>query len=108
MKMSKKMIFSTVLFVFFLGSLLPSTLHASRVWYTCTVVSAGVADGYIAITLTDDGRAFSRKTFNISGDETTENRFLATALTAISAGMKLMIFVDLSAGSQITHMYVKD
>lgn len=107
--MKKKMIFTVVLSMLILGFLSTSTVHAVETWYTCTVNLAGTGAGYIVVNLTDDGNAFIGKSFYLSSpDATTGNRFMATALTAMSAGKKVMVYVDPLVGVYpiISNVYV--
>ena len=57
--------------------------------YTCTVVSAGFNAGTqkLFIKLTDDGAAFTDRMFRAPAGY--ENEYLATALTAMSSGLKV-------------------
>jgi len=67
---------------------------ASAAWYTCTVNYAGGTPGGIRINLTDDGAgaAFSNMWFSATTDR--ENETLATALSAMSIGKKVLVQIN--------------
>jgi len=93
--MKKKVIFAVVLSVLLLGFLSTKTVHAAYGWYMCTVVATGQGGGSVYVELTDDGGAFSQMWFVVpAADVTTSNRYLALALTALSADKKLRIYTD--------------
>jgi hypothetical protein len=107
--MKKKMMFAVVLSMLILGSLSTSTVYAAKAWYTCTVVLVGGDGANVSVNLTDDGGAFSGKSFFfLTADATCANRYLATALTALSAGKKIMVYVDPLDGvyPSISGMYI--
>lgn len=106
--MKKKMIVAVVLLVLILGSLSTSTVYAAKAWYTCTIVLVGGDGTSVELNLTDAGGAFSGKSFDTPADVTSANRFLATALTALSAGKKIMVYVDPLDGTypSISGMYI--
>jgi hypothetical protein len=109
--MKKKMIFAVVLSMLILGSLSTSTVYAAKAWYTCTVVLVGGDSSTIAVNLTDDLGAFTNKSFYLLAPTATSgNRYLAIALTAISAGKRLVVYVDPLAGEYpyISVMYIQD
>ena len=101
--MKKKMMAAVVLSVLILGLLSTSTVHAAYSFFVCTVVATGQGSGVIYVALTDTAAtpAFTAKWFSVNAaDVTSANRFLATALTAISSGNKVYVYTDPSLAGE--------
>lgn len=60
-------------------------------WYTCTVKGTGMGMGNYYVNLTDNSGAFTNMWFTLNPDAPKES--LATALTAQSSGMPLLIYL---------------
>ncbi len=78
--------------------------RAQPEWFTCEIVSTGVTkpnntdpNGIVIIRLTDTATppAFTNMAFRAS--EEVENRMLATALSALTADLKVMVRADISS-----------
>jgi len=68
-------------------------------WYSCTVTATGAAawggtGGVVYLRLTDAGGAFTNKWVMTDADAKISDRMLATALTAMSSGKQVVVYVD--------------
>jgi hypothetical protein len=70
-----------------------SPVYAANQWYTCTVDSTGPHfNGNMYLRLTDTEGSFTGKWFIAPADYA--NQYLAAALTALSNGNEITIYVD--------------
>ena len=72
---------------------------ASPAWYSCTVTAtgagaSGVTSGVVYLRLTDGGGAFVNKWVTTVADSKISDRMLATALTAMSSGKQVVVYMD--------------
>ena len=72
---------------------------ASSSWYSCTVTATGAAawgptDGVVYLRLTDGGGAFTNKWVMTDVSSKITDRMLATALTAMSSGKQVVVYLD--------------
>jgi hypothetical protein len=80
-----------------------SIATAQAGWYTVNVVATGASNGTSLINLTDVGGAFTGQWFVI--DSVSQNQNLATALTAMSAGLKCQVFAN-ATGTPPPYTYI--
>jgi hypothetical protein len=69
--------------------------QATATFYSCTVISTGPMTGTTYVMLTDAGGAFTQRWFPCNPNYA--NQILATALTAVSLGKTVLVYLDLAA-----------
>ena len=75
-----------------------SSANAVTAWFTCEVTAAGnSSDGTLWVQLTDVSGAFTTKWF--IGTSAIEKEMLATALTAMTADMQVLVNTDPDDGT---------
>lgn len=96
MKKVRWMILTVVLLMTLAGGAI-----AAPGWYSCTVTAVGPAlwgtgSGVVYIRITDTNGAFTNLWMMASSDATACDRTMATALTAMSSGKKVVVYADAS------------
>ena len=85
--------------------------HAAPAWYVCDIHATGVSNTeHIFVRLTDTASPPTFKNKWFIADAKVKNEMLATALSAITADLKLWIKADIDAASPpvIQRMYARN
>ena len=105
--MRVKKVFLAMVLVFSMMAVFVVSVHAGE-WYTCTVNMAGAGWGkhcYIKLSDTADSPAF-KNTWFIARDSQ-KKEMLATALTAMTNNMNVVVYISSPTPYSIIHaMYV--
>jgi hypothetical protein len=71
--------------------------EAALAWYTCDITSVAVySSGLVYFQVNDVGASFTGKWVLVPSDTTLGNRMLACALTGLSSGFQVSIYIDSS------------
>ena len=92
--MKKRVFLTAALSICILLSVSVSNINAAETFYNCNLNRIGSGWGYVCLELTDEGGAFSNKWFYIPGNTDKGKQMLATALTTVSLGYKVLIYAD--------------
>lgn len=105
--MKKKNVILATLIIFGFFFICVGNASAAAEWYDANVVFCGQSFGDTVVILTHiDGTTFTDKWF--LADAAQQKSMLAAALTALSGGLKIKIYVDLASAATPTvySMYV--